>query len=386
MVKAVWTGAAQAVAQVDTVTIAGTIAAGEDFSITINSKAATYTTVSGDGTAQVATGLEAACEALTSPEFTEIEWTVSGSVVTAKNTVAGVPFSFAVSTTSAMGTITRSTVTSASSPNHWDAAGNWSTGAVPVAADEWFVDDEDAEILYGLPTAGTLFAAVTIKAGQLGLPDQNPLGYGEYRTKRATFGATTMSIGTQGGGPSLVRADLGAAASTVVVRGTAGTQAGAAVDLLINHASSTVAVIGGTCGIAFAASQTSTLGAVHVGPNGDVELGDGVTVATVTNAGTLRMACGATTLNVEAGRVDLTDAGAIATVELRGGTINHRSSGTITTANLGPGVFDLSGDVRERTITNCTLRKDGVIQDPYNAGTFTNGIQLDSGADQLAAR
>lgn len=387
MAKILWTGAAQAVAQVDTITIGGTVAGSEEWSVTINNKTVTYTSDGGDDTAAVAAGLQSQLSASTIIEFGEVDWTVDGSVITATSATDGVPFTVSVTTDSASGTITLAAVTAATGPNHWDNDDNWSGGSAPGVGDEWYVDDEDAEILYGLPTGGTLFAAGVIEAGQLGLPNQNAAGYVEYRTLRAAFGATVFRVGRQGAGPTLCRADLGTDASEVVVYGTSGTQRGSgAVDLIANNASTTIAVLGGTCDVAMRPGDTTTVASVTVGSGATVRVGEGTTVTTLTTAGQATIECDATTLNVEGGQATLSKAAAIATLNISDGDVVHRSSGTITTANVGPGRLDMSADVRERTITNCTMRKNGLILDPYSAAVFTNGVELASDVDQVVAQ
>lgn len=383
MATVVWTGKAQAVAQVSTITVT-TVADTNTFTVTVGGKTVTVTADGSSTTSTIAAALKALLAASTIPEISEATWTVDDAVITGTGKTKGIPFTADGSTVG--GAISDAVATAASGPQHWGVTANWSTGVVPVATDSVYIDDANANIGHSLPDDGRVFAAVELRAGAVGLPRQNAGGYPEYRTQRAVFGATAMTIGTQNTGPSLVRIDLGDEPAAVVVRGATSNTDGASIDLLMNDVASTVTVLGGSVDIAAAPGETAVLATVNVGPSGTVALGSGVTVVTVNASGALSIVCGATTLNVESGRVELSGSAAITTLEIRDGTVNHQTTGTITTANVGPGVLNMGNDVRARTITNCTLRSGGVIDDPFSAAVFTNGVQMDSAADQLSAR
>lgn len=90
------------VAQVDTVTIGGTIADGDIFNITVNGELITYTAGSGDTASDVAAGLRTDGAGLSEP--VTVGGTGADVVLTAD--VAGDAFTTTVSKTSAAGTIT----------------------------------------------------------------------------------------------------------------------------------------------------------------------------------------------------------------------------------------------------------------------------------------
>jgi hypothetical protein len=133
-------GNALAVAQVDTLTVGGTVEAGDRFVSTINTKAlsvAATTTV----LATTATDFYTAWEALDAslyPEYAEITADDSSATVTLTSNEEGVPFTVTVTTTESNGgaadaqTFVRTATTASSGPLHWDTAANWSAAAVPV--------------------------------------------------------------------------------------------------------------------------------------------------------------------------------------------------------------------------------------------------------------
>src|ERR1700677_3805662 len=107
MATNLWRGDAAAVAQVDVITPAS-VAAGNTFSITINSKTVSYTTAAGT-VADVCTGLATALEASTIAEFQEIAWTTDGaSTITATANTPGVPFTQTSSASGGTATLTTS--------------------------------------------------------------------------------------------------------------------------------------------------------------------------------------------------------------------------------------------------------------------------------------
>jgi roadblock/LC7 domain-containing protein len=89
-----WAGGAAKVAQVSTFTVGGTYADGQTYSVTINGKVVSYTSVTADSAnADAAVGLLAALQASAYPEFLEITWaSVSSLVISGTANTAGKPF------------------------------------------------------------------------------------------------------------------------------------------------------------------------------------------------------------------------------------------------------------------------------------------------------
>lgn len=402
-----WLGRAQAVAQVDTVTIAGTWANGDTVTLTINAKSLVVTVGDSVTTAEVATTIKEAWqnETLTDTaasytpgdggqdivEHAEITATVSGSVVTLTHDTAGVPFTLSVTeTTAGSGTATETTATTATGPNFADNVDNWDTGSLPVATDDVFFDNSAVSVLYALEAfSGVAFASVTIDAsytGTIGLPSQNAAGYVEYRATYFQVGATTITIGRgRGQGSNRIKIDNEASQATIVVEST-GPATGDMEAFLWKgtNINNSLEVHEGTVGVAVFGGETATISTL-LNTSGTVRLGAGVTVTTITNrVGNLELYSDVTTLTSDGGSVLVGGDATVMTVNLDNGRLEYESSGTITTANIGS-TFDVAGDASARTITNCVLQPGGQIIDPLQTITFTNGITLDSEVRSVSA-
>lgn len=376
MAKLNYIGAAQAVSQIETITLGGTWSPNETAKITINGKFVEFAGVGSPTPATMAAGLQALAEASNDPEFSEIAWSVDAAVVTATS-LAGVPVTITVSEDSASGTIGTSTTQAASGPNHWSNAANWSTGSVPTTNDEVFVES-DVSILYGLPSGLTLDKLVQT-AGRIGLPPINPRGYPEYRPTYLTITCPILNVTAR---PRRTRIDLASSAAVVTVDASST----APVELLLNNATSEVNVLRGRVLIADDPSEVSSVGTVRVGDGATAVLGPGLTLVTLTSAGTVEASCSATTVNVEKGQASLKGSGTVGTLNVLTGTCNHGSVGTITTANIGPGTLDCRSDIRPKTITNLTLNRNGIIRDPYRVVTYTNKIAPGADVDLITAQ
>lgn len=223
MAKIRWTGGAPAIAQVTTVTIANTWATNDTVTLTIGTKQLIVTIGSAFATTDVAAALNAAIMATTPtsglignesrnvggqqiPEFTEIQSTVLGSVVTITSVTAGTPFTIAATeSTAGTGTATGATVTAATGPNHFDNPKNFDTGTLPVDNDDLYIDTGSVDIFYGL----TYYRTNSIDlnwyftndwTGSMGLPPVHPtLGYFEYRQRLAQFRGLSKTISLEAG-------------------------------------------------------------------------------------------------------------------------------------------------------------------------------------------
>ena len=392
MANAIWTGGAQSVAQVSTVTLGGTWADTETATITVGgTKSVTYTCGAAETPSTVAAALQALAAASTFPEFTEITWTVSTTVVTATST-AGVPVTISVSEASASGTITLATPTAAAGPNFWSGANNWSTGAVPAAGDNVFISG-DAKIYYGLPDGSVSLATFEMQSGQLGLPDVRSNGYAEYRTKVAAITCPVAKLGVgPNRGPSLARLSV-QGESTILVNGSqygASLSGGAnpdavPIELQTNSIGTSLNVLSGDVGLGIAPGQSCSCSVVRCAEGGTVRIGSAVTLTSIINTGRTSTQSNVNAVVVDNGTVELLGSAVVSSLIVRGGRVVHNSSGTITAAVVGPGVLDASQDIRARTITGLTLNKGGSLNDPYKLVAITNGVVLGSDADRLLA-
>lgn len=392
MATNVWEGAALAVAQVNTITPAS-VGVGNTFTVTINGKSVTYTAAAAT-VADVVSGLLALLQASTIAEFTEVTWTANGTAnIVGTAATAGVPFTQTSSASGGTATLTTATTTASAGPDDVSTAGNYSTTAIPVSTQDLYVGNT-AALQYGLSAlSGVTLNSLNILAAMtndVGLPNVNASGgYWDYRQKYLQVGATTANIGQgAGGGSGRIKWDMGSVQSTVNVYATGQrAETGLPALLLIgSNVNNVLNAYAGDIGVAAEPGQAAQYSEIRVGyetsQQNDVALlvGAGCTLAQMDQSGgTVTLHCGLTTLNQWAGTTTLQgDALNLTTLNLYGGTFKFNSSGTISNLTVGPkGTLDASGDLRPKTVTNCTLESGATIIDPYKTITFTNPILLD---------
>jgi hypothetical protein len=381
-----WLGVAPAIRQVSTITIGGGVTIGDTY--TVNCGFGTLTvTATVATTASVAALLQAALSSSNaSAEFSDMVWTVNGSVVTGTSATPGVPVTLTVSKVGT-GTITLATPTAASGPNFFNVAANWNGGTLPAITDTITVEANSPAILYGLTTITALMAKTTFEAGfdQLtGLPEINARGYREYRPQFLAINTTVLEIGSGTGfRSSRIKLDLGTVATSVIVFGTGG-----AGDInepplqLRGGTGATLVATSGTIGIATRATETAGFTTITVAESASVECGLGCTHTTVNSHGITRLENTATNLNVLNGTTITT--GQATNVNVSGGTLLYQSAATITSAFVGPGSLDLS-DLRGRTCTTLRMRSGGQLIDPQK--TLTIGtLLLEAGVKGITAQ
>lgn len=408
-----WLGTAKKVKQVSTITIGGTWLAAETITVTIGTVDLVLTIGTLVTTAQVATSLQQAwagttltdTTAASSPaisdgggvylgQFAGITATVLNSVVTLTGTL-GRPFTFAVNKSSTSGTVAGATTTSATGPNFFSDADNWSGNAVPVDNDTVVFDSGNVDCLYGLEPAIQPAAYIQTRgySGKIGLPDTNvdtaAKPYSEYRTTHLTFDnnsvtcAYTIGQGT-GQGSGRTRIDAGGGQSTVAVysTGTAETTGVPAFRFLGTHASNAFTALGGDCGIADIPGQVATIATLRSvgssqGSSPILVVGSGVTLTTTTvDGGAVTINCAATTVTQSGGTLTWRD-GAITTLTVKDGTCYHFGSGTVTTLKVYKATFDRSGDDRAVTVTNAVQLYAGFsFLDPNAGVTASAGYVL----------
>mgnify|MGYP007122137033 CR=1 FL=1 len=384
MASLTYRGDAQSQAQVNTVTVGGTYANGQVYTVTMNRKEVAYTSVSGDSNTTVATALQALLAASIEQEFAEVIWTVSGLVITGTAYDPGVPFTNTSSATGT-GTLVTATTTASAGPYDWSTADNWSGGSVPVNSDDVTVAGTAGHIRYGLDQnavtlTGLVFAPTW--SGDVGLPDYNG-NYYEYRDRYLKIKVNgTVNVNC---GSGLMRLNLSSQAATIQVDATGSpTSAGLPALSLLGTGSNTLNVLSGSWGVAIGAGETSTITTVRQGSGGaratdaTGTLGSGCTLTTVNVAsGTLEINANSTTLNLTDGEVTIKGAATLGTLNADGGTVYYQSTGTLTTNNLGTGAkIDYTRDSRSRTVTNTTMAPGSTLLDPTKSVTFTNPILL----------
>jgi hypothetical protein len=381
-----WQGNARAQAQVTGWLFGGAWIVGETVTVTIGTKAWTYTLTSGT-IATFLPLLATAYNALAGTSYPEMaEQTASSDsthfILTADT--AGKPFTAVLSTNSAAGTIGAGADTTASAgPNDVSTAANYSGAAVPGNGDTLNIDpDATSDLRYGLATLAAV-TGLTINytgAVKVGLPPTNADGtaYPEYRQTylqtaggTVNVGATTTGQAIQGG--DRFKHDGGSTQTTwnVYLTGFGQDSNLEAVLLKGTHASNVLNVVGQSqVGVAVFGGEVATLLNLRVtGQNAYVRCGSGVTLGTVTNdGGTLELnSAVGTALNHDAGTTTINGSGAVAQLTGLGGVVAYNTSGTLGgTTQLHNGcLLSFAGDSRAKTVTNAVKSYSaGNVYDP----------------------
>jgi hypothetical protein len=350
-----WTGKATAVAQVDTFTPGGTIEADDIFILTVTGWDGTSTTISvaagGTGASDVVTALKTAWNASTNALCTPITASGTATLILTADT-AGVPFSVAGSTTEANGTaadaqtFSKASTVASAGPLHWDSAGNWSGGAVPVDDDHIYIEDWSADILYGLNQSG-----ITADSLNIGKTFTGAIGYAGAAGYAGTYlqiEPDVVNIGYYSGtgnpsGATRIMLDTEDTATTINVddAGTSEDTNKPCIRIKAAAAGTTINVKKGTVGIAYESGETTTVGTININyvsnksSDATVEIGSGTTLTTLTKTGGVGiLKCAATTVTNNGGTLKVYGSGAYTTVNVGDGTVTNYGSGTITTLNL----------------------------------------------------
>ena len=390
MGKNVFLGIAPAVAQVCTVTPAN-VNIGNQFKVTLADDAGDSYQISFTATvatvANVTAGLVAAAAAAKAAgilPWSNVTCADLSTAVTITASTAGVPFTATPSAVGGTATLTGSATTASSGPSDASIAGNWSLGAVPVAADDVYFENCSTDCVYGLAT----LAAVALNSLNVGLTYLGNLGAGSVPgSGYFQCLASSLNVGYYYGfgspsGGGRVKINLGATACAITIFNSSSSPAEPAlptVRLLMNNAASVLNVRQGRVGVACeTAAETSTLSAANVSyvsqqaSDAQLLLGAGVTITTLTKTGgaaVLQSAC--TTVTNRAGTVQITGAGAVTTLNVEGGTALPQSTGTITTVNAIGGLIDFTGSTSARTVTTLAAPDGSTATIKYDPAVVT---------------
>lgn len=394
-------GSATSTAQVDTLTVGGTVETDDVFNIIITDEAGnavTLATVAGSATiATVCTTIAAAFNASTDYRLTPITALAGATTVTLTADTAGVPFYCTVTTTENGGgaadaqTFVRTATTANSGPSDWNTALNWSTGSIPVNSDNVVIDSRNAVtagIIYGLNQSAVTLASLDLSG------NYKPIGT-ELADLR--IGVTAWDIGRplpDGSSPTLptitkINTGTVQTAGTVHSTRTSGSNGFPPVQLKGTHASNAYLVKGtSVVGIGTATPGVATTAlTLTVQDTAKVTVGSGVTLGTVNPEGDgskTTLYCAATTINYGLGDVTTEGSGAITTATI-GGAFVSNSSGTITNLHVdGDGEADFSQSTVARTVSNAFVYGENSTLDADNgvalSVTFTNGVDCLRGA------
>jgi len=417
---AYWSPNQAAVAQVVTYTFTAPNSVGNTYNATINGKTVTYSSVAADTAALAATGLFNLLNVTTgiAAEFTEITWAnPSDGKVTATAKVPGTPFANVPSTSRGMvlstgnglaNGITTVNTTANASPSDVNDKENWirvtppapGVRALPVNTDDVVVQDSSIPMLWNLDQLSVVqfntYTRWQSMTGDIGLPEDNPGGYDEWRAVYFKFsgpqgsvpaGGLVMVLGLGvGSGPSRERYDTGSQPTTITALAAGSPVDEYGIRFLGVHTANTFTLTGGvSLGVAMWPGETANLSSCTVGDGSKVGIGPGVTW---TAASTLTMFGGSVVLHAAPATLRLEN-GAQATfakdtltwttVTARGGSSQvWLAGGTVTTLTMETGAtLDKSGDARTLTITNSTIDGDTcTVDDPLNAITWTNATSV----------
>ena len=419
-----WSPNQAAIAQVVTYTFSSPSGSvGNTYIATINGKSVTYSTALGDTAALAATGLFNLLNLSTgiAPEFTEITFAnPSAGKITATAKTAGTPFANVPGTSLGLvmstgnglsGGITTVNTTANASPSDVNDAQNWlrvnltdtppsQTRSLPQNADDVVVANTSVPMLWNLDQLKAIqFNTYTRNqsfTGTIGLPENNPGGYIEWRATYFAFVGPQGSVPTgglviilglgEGDGPTRERYDTLSQPTTlnVIAAGNAADDYG--VRWKGVHTANTFTLIGGvSLGIAMIPGEKANLSSSTIDGSATVGIGPDVTW---TASSTLTMLGGSAILNAAPATITASNGANITfttggltwpTITAQGGCLlTWLAGGTITTLTMSVGcTLDKSGDTRALTITNSTIDGDSCqFIDPLNAITWTNATSV----------
>lgn len=421
MPTAIWSPNQAAIAQVETYVFSAPTSIGNTYSATINGKTVTYSSVSGDTAATVATGLFNLLNVSTSiaPELAEIQFAnPSSATMTATAKVPGTPFAnitingvsgqgLVLSTGNGLANgITTTHTTANASPSDVFDPQNWlrvtapapGVRAIPVNGDDVVVANSSMPLLWNLDRLSAVefntYTRYQSFTGTIGLPENNPGGYTEWRATYFKFsgpqgsvpsGGLQMVLGYNtgsGSGPTRERYDLGSSQVTLALLAAGSPQDEYGVRFKGVHTANVFTALGGaSLGIAMLPGEIASLSSSTLGEGASVGIGSGVTW---TAASTFSLQGGSAILNAAPATLALANGSQAtiathnltwATLTAQGGSlVSFLAGGVITSLTLSTGsALDKSQDGRTLTITDSTIDGDTcVINDPLNAMVFTN--------------
>jgi hypothetical protein len=397
MVQTFWNPNNPNFSQVDTLTGAGTPAAGNTISATINTKSVTYTLISGDTVNTAIAGLLALLQnaSICPPEFNQITWTSNGTnVITGTATVPGTPFVLTSSATGGGMTLTRASSAVNISQSDVNSANNWlrnGSPSLPQNTDDVVVSGSSVPLLWNLDKLAAVqfntFTRWQSFTGAIGLPEVNPLGYIEYLPTYFQFSSSAPTLNLilgygSGTGPGRERYNVGAAKTDVyaIASGSALDQYN--IRFLGTHASNTLRVQNVSLGVATAVGEVANLVFASVDGGGTLVCGAGVVFTSpagelIVNNGAAVISGSINTVLVQNGGqlTQLGDAQTIILITAQDSTtLTWLAGGTIANLNLwASSTFDKSQDLRPLVITNSQIEGDTcTVLDPNGVITWTN--------------
>ena len=387
MAERIFRGDATAVKQVDTFTPTN-VESTDIFTVTINSKAISYTAVAATP-ADVTAGLVALLNASTIPEFAEITWADLTGTMTGTADTAGVPFTAVPTATDGGGvddqTLDQVFTTANNGPNVWSAE-NFG-GTIPGASDVVYIRDSNVSLKYNLDQSGAgNITAVHILAGYTGeisLPKMNNDGveYAEYRPRNLQLDVTALNIGV-GSGPGSGRLQfaLATTAPTVSVYKTGNPVEQDFGAVTFSQAVGAIfEIFGGTVDIG---TRGEAMTPVSLDATGSsiVRMGSGAVFSgqiTLSENASLEYDSVAVTIETRDNATLIKGNGNIATLNAFGARTELNGSGVITTLELGAGsVLSAAANIAGTTISTSTVGRGARIEDPAGKITWSAAYTL----------
>ena len=390
MANIVWAGSRSTTAQVNTYTVTA-VASGGTLTLTVgNRKSVSYSCNGSDTTTTAATAL---FNLLTTAQASEREWSEltlanpANGVITLTGPADGAPVT--LSKTDAGGaTSTLSLTTAPTSPSDVGDAVNWAGGVLPGNTDTMVFENTSVDAKYNLAALAAVTCGLIRRStytGRIGLPDQNPAGYAEYRPTYLQFAGTSASVATApSDSAAQVRLQFTGAAATVTVTGSgaAAWPGSESVELTGLAASSVVNIAASSVAMCPLTGQTGTVTTLRA-TDATVRVGPGCTLASanLTNTNGLIL-CSYTALEMDrGGTVTVSGSGSGTTTTLDGGTLAWQSTGGPGTATVGSdAVLDLSEAPAAVALAgNLSVSEGGTLTDPSGkliaAGSYTIVLQ-----------
>lgn len=333
----------------------------------------------------IATALQSELNGSTQSLFAAITWTVSTTVVTGTAKTLGVPFIAASAVTGGGGTITDATATANVGPNDWNTATIWDGGAKPVNDDHVAINSGSRDIKYGLNQSGVNLKSLRIGKQYRGIVGDKVNKFYFQIGVSSTAGSNTPIVAINTGGVSVW---LDGTMTTVIIRGCS--VDADAVQLKGNV--DDLRLIGPDVKGTITVADSMTLDNVYVLGVGGARLILGKTLSSfdliemdsgiVENNGAL---AASGTFNVNGGKL-IHLKGNAPNVNVRGGELDFRGDGTLTTLHVYNGLFSLVNSVAKLlTISNATVHA-GILDEQGSLAnvTYTNDI-IQHGGQVLGA-
>jgi hypothetical protein len=408
-----WTGNGQQISQVVVLTITG-VATGGVLSVTMNGKVISYTCLVTDTTTTAAAALAALLgnSSTAPPEFNEQNWAASTNTITATAQTPGQPFTM-TSSGSGGATLTQATTQANVSQSSAANAANYlrlGVPSLPQPGDDFVLADSAVPILWDLLALANIplnsFTRWQSFTATVGLPENNPGGYYEYRptylkllggsgssssgsSGPGTYTQVMLGVGQTGSGPSRERYDFQGTQVQGAILNSGSAADDYAIRILNNNTASAWSIINTSVGIAMLPNESAIVGSAQVDSGGTLALGPAVTFV-----GALSVPGGTVVLNCAPASVTITNGGTViqgtvasspilnypSVTAKTGSTITWLSGSNInslilqTSSNL-----DKSQDLRPMQLGAVTMDADTcTINDPYNTITWTGQVTLNN--------